>query len=276
MTPYRVRIESCEVGAFSEIDHAVLEAFSWQLAAAHIHAERYAERVTQAQWAERRRIAADLHDAVSQRLFSAQLLARTLSAAMQNPSNGATVDSQEGGPDGGTTKSLVTRIETLLRESQEEMRGLIRALRPIEREGHVLKELRSRLGAVSSISPPYIRMVFPDAFVVEPSVGVRDALLNILDEAVHNALKHARATTIDIKAQETDDGWVFDVVDDGIGCTESDIGEGLGTRTMFERARAIGGDLTIVGTPDLGTRVCVTVSRPRSWAMNRSQAGDNR
>ncbi|GMA63914.1 GAF domain-containing sensor histidine kinase [Alicyclobacillus fastidiosus] len=245
-TMYELRIESNSPYAFDDLDADLLQAFAWQLAAAYVGAQAHVQEMQHAHLVERHRIAAELHDSVSQRLFSAQLLVRTATVQME----GAHADAL----------AAVERVGQLLAESQQEMRDLIRALRRIDESTSVLEELRARVRTLSMQRGPKVTLYLPDTPLREPALHVRAAVLAIVDEALHNALKHAGAGAIAVRLNGDATRFFVRIEDDGRGCQDSDIGTGLGTRSMFERAAALGGTLAILGRSGEGT--CVELMVP--------------
>lgn len=250
MTGYHLRLESPVVGAFDEIDEELLQAFAWQLSTAYVNAESYAQGMSHAQLQERHRIAADLHDAVSQRLFSAQLLLRTATMQLTNPSLIEQVN------------ATVVRVSELIAEGQQEMRHLVRTLRPLDIQTTVTDELRKRVLALANQVHPKVIFETQGDVSSEPSLPIRETILAIADEALHNALRHAHANTIAITWFREGDECGVSIEDDGQGCPESQVGQGLGTRTMMERAQSVGGRLYIDGTTAQGTRVVVRIPIP--------------
>ncbi|WDL99119.1 GAF domain-containing sensor histidine kinase [Alicyclobacillus sp. ALC3] len=255
LTAYELRLESPLPNAFSAADQELLDAFAWQLAAAYAGADAHVQAMRHAYLEERHRIAAELHDSVSQRLFSAQLLLRTATAQMELQS-----------PDAEVT---VARVGQLLSESQQEMRDLVRALRRLDDETSLLADLQARISTLAMQPKPKVELVLSASTMPEPAPFVRATLLAIVDEALHNALKHANAQSIRVLVDKTDDNLLITVVDDGIGCPLVAIGRGLGTRTMVERAAAIGGTVAIDGQPGRGTRVVIDIPYGASGGLGK-------
>lgn len=256
MTPFALRLESDFQNAFCPQDALLLQAFAWQVSASYVHAASHQQELHSAQLQERHRIAAELHDSVSQRLFSAQFLLKTATAQWNaNPSD---------------APATMRRVEELLSESQQEMRDLIRALRRMDRTMSLFDELQERVRTLAMSGRMGIALLGVDGPDMEPSPAVRTTLLAIVDEALHNALKHANASTITIRLQRKQTRLGVYIEDDGMGCLESRIGTGLGTRTMFERASAIGG--TVAFRSQLGKGTVVEVWVP----MNIDAEGEDR
>jgi signal transduction histidine kinase len=91
-------------------------------------------------------------------------------------------------------------------------------------------------------------------------------LLRIAQEAVSNALRHARAATIVIALSLEPDALLLSIIDDGIGMHERPelyAQQGFGLTNMRERAQAIGGEWSVTSPHDQGTRVVVRIPRAR-------------
>jgi signal transduction histidine kinase len=243
---YDVRVESRRGGAFGASDQEMLSAFAWHVAAALDNARLYEQSLEEAKWVERRRLAADLHDAVSQRLFSAQLLARTARLLAERKEAGAALN------------QVLERVESLIAESQREMRGLIETLRPAE-EGGLTARVRERIAPLQLQGQTRIHLAVDGG--TEPIVRFeqREALLMALDEALQNALRHAAARNVYVHLLLTPDRVRVSVQDDGCGFDPVRTTAGLGTSTMSERMRQAGGTLSITSQPGRGTRVVLEV-----------------
>lgn len=245
MTSLALRVESDLPHAFDSQDELLLQAFAWQVATSYVHASGRQQALRNAQLQERQRIAADLHDSVSQRLFSAQLLLRTAVAQLRELTD--------------NVPSTILRVEELLRDSQQEMRDFVRALRRDDSQSSLYEALRDRVRTLRMQQGIQVSLAVDDSNHLEPDPPIRLALLAILDEALHNALKHADAKSITVRCDQTTATLVVRVEDDGVGLPDAAIGKGFGTRTMVERARAIGGAVAFRRSPTGGTVVEVQV-----------------
>lgn len=191
---------------------------------------------------EQRRIGADLHDGLGQKLTAASLATNGLITAL-----------------GSVAPSLVPQAECLsvqLRETIAEVRTLSHGLAPVPlaHDGlmHALHEL-----AETTTSSSGVRCIFdcPQPLNV-PDVVLAGHLYRIAQEAVNNALKHAAANEIRLGFEHRGDALVLEVEDDGEGLSESSaFGGGIGLRLMRHRAKLIGGTLEIGSPPAGGTRV---------------------
>jgi signal transduction histidine kinase len=202
--------------------------------------QRQALAEQNARLAERSRISRELHDAISQDLFSLRLLAHGLQ----------TVTAQD--PD--VRGHLATVQQTTARMTRA-LRALLLEMRPPELEhpglAGALEELaalyRTRLGiaVTTSIAP------------VALSEEAEHALLRIAQEALANAARHAEATAPSLDLTLCDGGVQLTVRDDGQGFTTQDAHAGLGLRLMRERVQERGGKLTVESAPGQGTSLTV-------------------
>ncbi|WP_051663179.1 GAF domain-containing sensor histidine kinase [Alicyclobacillus macrosporangiidus] len=259
-SPYEVRVESRRPGAFSASDEEMLSAFAWHVAASLENARLYEQSLEEARWVERRRLAADLHDAVSQRLFSAQLLARTARLMAERGHAERRLD------------GVLERLEALIADSQHEMRGLIEALRPAGERGLVAR-VRERIAPLQLQGQTRIHLTVAGDGGEEPAIPfeARESLLSALDEALHNALRHAGARNVHVHLRLTAEEVEVSVQDDGCGFHPEKTAAGLGTSTMYERMREAGGRLSITSHPGRGTRVVFTVPVPGDPAKGRER-----
>ncbi|HLH84323.1 MAG TPA: GAF domain-containing sensor histidine kinase [Trebonia sp.] len=214
-----------------------------QVAAREQAAERFAEQVIAAQEAERRRLAGDIHDGITQRLVS---LAFHLDAAADAVRR-----------DTGVAASELARARELADLTLDEARAAIAGLRP-----PVLDDLGLADGLASlarSIAQVRVRVTGAECPLPEHVVI---ALYRIAQEALQNVVKHARATHAEahlrcdassVLLRVTDDGQGFDVA------ARSDGETSYGLRSMAERAELVGGRLTVVSRPGVGTTVTATV-----------------
>ena len=198
---------------------------------------------------ERRRIARDLHDSVSQALFSTVLHTRTAQKALV----------QEGGdPSGRVGRSLAT-IADLTRSVQSEMRSLIFELhRDPVHDGLVAalarhaSGLRSSDGLTIDVRGPGPRLALSEL--------VETQLFAIGREALANVQKHAGASAAHVRVEAQQGQVVLEVRDNGRGFDPAAGHPGhFGLDSMRSRAAEIGGRLTITSAPGSGTLVRVRV-----------------
>jgi signal transduction histidine kinase len=192
---------------------------------------------------ERQRLARELHDSVSQALYGIALGART----------GRTLLDREAPPE-----RVAEWLDYVLSQSEAgltEMRALIFELRPesLESEGLIaaLEKQAAALRVRHEISLHATLGEEPDL-----PLEVKEALYRIAQEALHNTVKHARASRVDLKLECDAQGVVLEVSDNGVGFNpEGDFSGHLGLKSMRERAARLGGTLRVESVPGEGTRV---------------------
>lgn len=192
--------------------------------------------------AERNRISRELHDSISQDLFSIGLLAAGLEKAL--PANS---------PLRGEVHALVETAESTSRE----MRALLLELRPatLEDRGLIpaLEELASAYAARLGVRVE----TDLDAVKMEPAAEL--AALRIAQEGLANAVKHAHASSIKLELHRNNSHADITVTDDGSGFELDGAREGLGLRLMRERVAEIGGSITVESAPGAGTVVSASI-----------------
>jgi signal transduction histidine kinase len=205
---------------------------------------RELERATE----ERQRIARDLHDSVSQSLFSMTLHARTAQRALQQ------TDAEADSPVGRE----LGHVGELSRTALAEMRALIFELRPrgLAEEG-LVSALTKHAGAMSAREGLAIEVTGPsDRLPI--SAACEEHLYRLGQEALANASKHARATQITVAVTSNGSSVGLEVSDDGRGFDPAATYAGhLGLTTMQSRANEIGAQLRIDSAPGSGTAVHV-------------------
>lgn len=232
--------------------------------AAVVENQRLHQRETrQAAEDERQRLARDLHDAVTQSIYSASLIAEALPAVWERePSEGL--------------ENLV-KLRRLVRAALAEMRTLLFELRPKALEAAPLGTLLERLG--DSLSGQVQMSVEVDVSD-EPDLPteVKIALYRVAQEAFSNIAKHARAAHVSASLDTGDREVTLTVRDDGCGFDPEAVAhERMGLRIMRERLDRIGASLQVRGEPDEGTCIVAVWTRPdaaRSEETRDRQRGD--
>ena len=202
---------------------------------------------------ERRRIARDLHDSVSQALFSAVLHTRTAQKALV----------QEGVDPSGRVGRSLAAIADLNRSAQSEMRALLIELhRDPVHNGLVAAlarhaaDLRASSGLAVDVEVPGRQLALSE--VVEAQ------LFAIGREALANVHKHSAASAVHVRVEAQDGRLLLEVRDNGQGFNPAAGHPGhFGLDSMRSRASEIGGTLTVTSAPGSGTvvRVCVPTER---------------
>jgi two-component system, NarL family, sensor kinase len=258
-TEYRIRLESASYRAFRQPDEDLLTAFAWHLSAALEHARAYDESLENAKWLERRRLAAELHDSVSQHLFSAKLLADALllagdgrESASADPTNNVPHPALRAVRD--SERELAKHLSRLIEESQREMRALIETLRPMEERGWI-DRLRERIAHLQLEGRTRFHLTIDMERDASIPLAKQDCLLKVVDEATANIMRHAGAKHAHLHVWPEDGRLYLTIQDDGCGFDISGTQRGLGTSTMADRVAAIGGELQIVSQLGNGTTI---------------------
>ena len=204
-----------------------------------------AEAEAEAVSAERQRLARDLHDSVTQSLYSVSLLAEAARRhALEGPEPAAA--------------EFITRLGRLAQQALRQMRLLVYELRPavLDTEG-LVGALRHRLDAVETRAGILVNLVIRGERPVP--ARVQGEMYRIAHEALNNALNHAAATAITVRLDTLGDNILLEVMDNGRGFDPQATHFGLGLSTMRARSAGLGGELTILSSPELGTTVRLTL-----------------
>jgi signal transduction histidine kinase len=195
---------------------------------------------------ERNRLALELHDAVSQKLFSLVLNAEAAATLLDR--------------DPEQARAQVARLQELARQALDELRSLIFELRPpdLEHDG-LCGALRKHVDVLRRLQPATRIELDRDLELARDPQRDRE-LFRIAQEALQNALRHAHASRIDVRFHLDGDRLVLEVEDDGIGFDPEASAlrsRRLGLTSMEERAQRIGARLDIRSTAGAGTTVSV-------------------
>ena len=234
-------------GGFSERDQELLTLFAAHAAIALTNARLYERHRELTVVEERNRLARELHDAVAQKLFSLRLTAQAAAAL-------ATTDPER-------TLTELAQVERLAAEALAELRAVIFELRPADLSGDGLAlSLAKHIDVLDRISDGHLTFSGDD--VPDLDSDCEAALFRIAQEGLYNALRHAKASIIEVRLEADRRRVLLEIHDDGLGFTEAEqTRDGLGLGSMRDRATAAGGSLTITSGPGQGTVVRVEVPR---------------
>ena len=230
--------------SFSDADQELIELLAAHAAIAITNARLYERSRELSILSERNRVALELHDVVSQKLFSLVLAAEAAATMLER--------------DRGAAGAQIARTRELAREALEELRALILELRPadLERDG-LGGALRKHVEVLRQIHGVDIDLDL--AAGVSAGDGGRDGeILRIAQEAIQNALRHADAGRVSVRLAAANGGLVLEVADDGVGFDPADPelrSKRLGLTSMEERAERLRGRLEISSAPAAGTTV---------------------
>ena len=161
---------------------------------------------------------------------------------------------------------ILSRIRDLAREGLAEARRSVMALRVDQIRGAGLETALRQLAQRSTV-PGRVSCVFEGGeFPISLRPEHEHEMLRIAQEAVSNAVRHARPRLVRITMTDEPAHWVLCVTDDGIGMKNQAhaSGEGFGLTSMRQRALAIGGQWELASEPGLGTRVSVRLQKPEA------------
>jgi signal transduction histidine kinase len=230
-----------EPGTYTLHQAGLAQTIANQAATAIENAHLFAQTRRLAALEERQRLARELHDSVSQVLYSIGLAGHAaLTWLEQAPDRAA---------------EPMRYVLSLADAGLTEMRSLIFELRPdsLERDGLVmaLAQQASALRARHDLEVETELCEEP-----ENPLEVKEALYRIAREALNNVIKHAQASRVLIRLQDVDETAVLEVQDDGVGFDPQQHYPGqMGLNSMRERAGELGGRLEIESTPGQGTMV---------------------
>jgi signal transduction histidine kinase len=191
---------------------------------------------------EQQRIARDLHDGLGQRVSAVGMMAHRLRRILE----------ERGSEEAATAAELSANIE----EAKMELRSLVRGLMPVYPGSEGLVDALDRLVDEQSRASR-IRC----SFDAEVSTGIEDGFVTrhlyfIAQEALRNALRHAKPTHVAIRLHEAEGRMELSIRDDGVGISEANAaGEGSGLRIMRHRAALLAARLVVDSSPGGGTTV---------------------
>jgi signal transduction histidine kinase len=237
-------------GPFTDDQRQLARAVGDGLAAV-IEIDRLHRRDTkQAAAEERQALARDLHDAVTQSIYSATLIAEALPAVYGRD------------PDEGLRN--LERLRRLVRAALAEMRTLLFELRPAALQTAPLDVLVERLGdALAGQTDISVDVRVAEGLDLPPDVKV--VFYRVTQEAFSNIARHARASAVSARVEAGESEVTLTVVDDGRGFDLAAVPEGhMGLHIMNERLSQVGAGLTVDSAPGEGTTVTAVWRRTAS------------
>lgn len=230
---------------FTDEDEELLALLAQHAAIALTNARLY-ERSRELTIAEERsRLAHELHDAVSQKLFSLRLTAQAAAALVDR--------------DPARAKDELHQVSALAAEAADELRAAVTELRPaaLDEDG-LVATLRTHVHVLDRAHTAHVTFTC-DGVRALPSTQ-EEALLRVAQEALHNALRHSDADRVEVTLTRTADGGgaVLKVLDTGKGFDPLSVrraGRHLGLVSMRDRASGVGGRLTVHSEPGKGTTI---------------------
>lgn len=196
---------------------------------------------------ERERLARDLHDSVTQSIYSLTLFSEAGQRVMRAGDNARVTEYLE-------------QLGVTASQALKEMRLLLYELRPVvlEQEG-LIGALRRRLDAVEDRAGVSVRYDVTEPIVLAPSI--EEGLYRIAQEALNNSLKHSAADQVAVQIVRDNSGVTLEIADngDGFDIAESANTGGMGLLNMRERAHKLAGNLNIRSEPGKGTTIKIQI-----------------
>jgi signal transduction histidine kinase len=228
---------------FTAADQELIQLLAAHAAIAITNARLYEQSRELSILSERNRLALELHDAVSQKLFSLVLNAEAATTLLDR--------------DASEARAQVVKLQELATQALDELRSLIFELRPpdLERDG-LCGALRKHVDVLRRLQPAQIEL--EGDLELAPDLRRDQDVFRIAQEALQNALRHAHATQIVLRLRGEDGRLVLDVEDDGVGFDPdaADVrSRRLGLTSMQERAQRLGAQLEVRSAEGSGTTV---------------------
>jgi signal transduction histidine kinase len=235
-------------GGFTGDDEELLRVLAAHAAIALVNARLYERSRELTILEERHRIARELHDSVTQKLFSMRLTADAIAALRGQDPQRATAELE-------TVRRLATEVTA-------ELRAIVVGLQPADLAGDGLDvALRKQAELLDRSHGAAVR--FRGCPVPRMAAERQEAVYRIAQEALHNALRHGAPRRVDIELSNGRGTLALTVSDDGrgfdVGDAEAQARRRLGLASMRDRARAAGGRLTVNSRPGAGTTVRLEV-----------------
>ncbi len=205
---------------------------------------------------EQLRLGQELHDGLGQKLAGISYMMNALQTKLEGVSAPLARDAE--------------KLEKLILESVEQVRRLAKGFYPVELERNgLLSALEEMARTTEQIFGVHCILQSDESFGIDRKDASVIQLFRIAQEAVHNAIKHARAKQITVRLAAANGDIVLSIMDDGIGLPSGGVNQrkGMGLQIMQYRARMIGGTLEVRNSPDGGAMV--TCSFPAAqWSLS--------
>jgi signal transduction histidine kinase len=244
-------------GGFTADDEELLRVMAAHAAIALVNARLYERSRELSILSERHRIARELHDSVTQKLFSLRLTAEAAASLAG---------------DGTPAATHLDTVRTLAAEASDDLRAIMVGLLPADLAGDGLAPaLRKQAELLDRVHGATVS--FRTTPVPRLAPATEEMIYRVAQEATHNALRHAAASTVRLELSAQDGSVVLVVADDGQGfeaeaaqtrpaqteAAQTRAQRRLGLASMRERAQAAGGRVAITSHPGTGTTVRLEV-----------------
>ena len=254
-----LRVDHNKPDFFTPERQRLLMAVGYQAALAIENARLSAQARDAAVFAERSRIARDLHDGVSQSLFASTVIAGTLNKSIDREPAQAREQLQE--------------LQKLNRRAMSEMRMMLYELQPDALQRLSLRELiQTAVDAAVAAMPAKFDVQLQTS--AEPPADVRAGFYRIAQEALNNVVKHSQAANVQVELNcPAPDRCLLRVADDGTGDLHDKLGH-FGLDNMRKRANSMGASIDIQSAIDRGVEITV-VWQPEAGAGDEVEQHDS-
>jgi PAS domain S-box-containing protein len=236
-----------EPNQYTDREAGLVQAMANQAAVAIENARLYEQAHELAVMHERQRLARELHDSVTQSLYSLSLMAEAARRLVTS-----------GNMDRGM--GYLVRIGESAQQVLKEMRLLVYELRPLmlERDG-LASALKQRLETVEGRAGVETKLVVEGSGLLPEHIETE--LYRIAQEALNNSLKHSNASAVAVHLDTSSDVIKLKVQDNGRGFATEEIADkgGLGLVSIQERSQRLGGEATIESAPGQGVTIAVRI-----------------
>ncbi len=250
-------------GRFTERDERLVSLFAAHAAIALTNARLYERGRELSVLEERARLARDLHDAVSQKLFSVRVRARAAAVLVDR--------------DPARAVEEIGSVADLAGQAHAELRAVIDGLAPPDLSaGGLAGSIRGYAVLVGRTHGADVVVQSGDVPALDPQQET--AVYRTAQEAIGNALRHSGSRRVSVGLHRRRSSVVLEVSDCGTGFDPRATPAGLGLASMRERAASVGGRLSIAAAPGAGTRVrlSVPIGPAGAGAATRAVPGDGR
>jgi signal transduction histidine kinase len=236
-------------GGFTADDEELLQLLAGHAAIALVNARLFEKNRELSIVEERTRLARELHDAVTQKLFSLRLTADAAAALLARDPERAAAE--------------LSTVRALARELTDELRAVVDNLRPADLIGDGLDAaLAKQVDLLDRVHGATVRLTGGPVPRLAPER--EEAVYRVAQEALHNALRHGSPRSVTIDLRDANGTVTLTVTDDGAGFdprAQEAAGRRLGLASMRERARAVGARLDVRSHPGGGTTIRLAVPR---------------
>ena len=233
-----VLIEYASIALANAIDNENLNRLNQEL---QVQEQKKMEAVIESQEKERKRIAEELHDSVGQMLALVKLNLSAIEATDELPE-----------PE---KNQLIQKTSQILDESINEIRTISHNLMPPDLKSKSLNEIAENLLKRNGLKYQFQTYGLDDNL----SEAIKFSLYRIIQEIIHNIIKHASAKRIDMSLTRTDDGINLMVEDDGIGFNTNQVNSGLGLKNIHSRVKLLNGYFDVDSSLNRGTIYNITI-----------------